>query len=507
MQGAPAQSAEVRVPDWPEAVRRRSRPVLFGLIHLALIYAMGYFLIFTAAPSIALVGAALVYGGVGWGITAAFAAVPVGILWYMACTIAVKRLLIGRIRPGVFPLESIAYLRHWFLTYLLNNTRDILLPLYATTYFPSFLRALGARIGRTSEISTVMHISPDLLRIDEGSFLADACLIGGQRVYRGVVELAPNRIGRHTFIGNSALVPGGVDIGDECLVGVLSIPPADARTRVEKGVRWLGSPGFRLPRTQQDIHFDESQTFRPSRYLQRLRAAIDVARILLPGMIGAAGLVIFVALFYLAYITLPLWSALLAAPAIALMLSLAGIIAAAGVKKLLIGTFKPVVTPLYSVFVWLNEIVNAVYESIAAPALLPFMGTPLIGPLLRTMGCKVGRWTFLETTLFSEFDLVEIGDYCALNLGSTIQTHLFEDRVMKVAPLKIGDQCSVGNMAVILYGTEMRKRSWLGPLSLLMKGETLPEASRWYGIPTQPISLPRPGVTVKQAMSAEGPAQ
>ena len=45
----------------------------------------------------------------------------------------------------------------------------------------------------------------------------------------------------------------------------------------------------------------------------------------------------------------------------------------------------------------------------------------------------------LETTYFSEFDLVHIGDHAAINLGATIQTHLFEDRVMKADYLRIGN--------------------------------------------------------------------
>ena len=61
--------------------------------------------------------------------------------------VAVKRLCIGRIEPGIYPLESWNYLRHWFLSYLLTNTRSILMPLYATVYLPTVLRWLGAKIG------------------------------------------------------------------------------------------------------------------------------------------------------------------------------------------------------------------------------------------------------------------------------------------------------------------------------------------------------------------------
>src|SRR6185295_18333404 len=85
------------------------------------------------------------------------------------------------------------------------------------------------------------------------------------------------------------------------------------------------------------------------------------------------------------------------------------------------------------------------------------------------------------------FDLAEIGDYAAVNYGATIQTHLFEDRILKADRLKIGEGASVGNMAVVLYDTEMQLGSCIAPLSVLMKGDKLPPLSRWCGIPTQPM--------------------
>ena len=89
---------------------------------------------------------------------------------------------------------------------------------------------------------------------------------------------------------------------------------------------------------------------------------------------------------------------------------------------------------------------------------------------------------------------MQIGDYAALNRGAVIQNHLFEDRVMKSSYLKIGDECSVGNMAVVLYDSEMAARSALGPLSLLMKGESLAHDTQWHGIPCMPC-MPHPAQT------------
>ncbi len=84
---------------------------------------------------------------------------------------------------------------------------------------------MGAKIGKHVEISTITNVIPDLLEIDDGCFLADGCIIGGHRIYRGVVEVRGNRIGRRSFIGNSALVPGGANVGSDSLIGVMSKPP------------------------------------------------------------------------------------------------------------------------------------------------------------------------------------------------------------------------------------------------------------------------------------------
>jgi carbonic anhydrase/acetyltransferase-like protein (isoleucine patch superfamily) len=68
---------------------------------------------------------------------------------------------------------------------------------------------------------------------------------------------------------------------------------------------------------------------------------------------------------------------------------------------------------------------------------------------------------------------------------------------MKADYLRIGTGCTVGNLAVVLYGTQMLRGSTLGPLSLLMKGETLPAASNWIGIPSEPKEALPPAVSAR----------
>jgi non-ribosomal peptide synthetase-like protein len=486
MRGSPAEpTASISIPHLAKPHGRLINS-LFGFIHLLLIYLMGYLLLVSALPFVAIVGLALYLGGPVAGFAAGAAAVPISILWYIKLVISVKRLFIGRIRPGNYSTRSLTFLRYWFLSYLLTNTRHLVLPLYATLFLPRFLRCLGAKIGRHVEISTITQATPDLLEIGEGSFLADACILGGHRIVDGRIDLRSNRIGRRTFVGNSAFLPAGVDLGDNNLVGVLSTTPAGT-SNTPHDMRWLGSPGFLLPATEKVSCFSNKETFEPGILMTWARVLVDGLRILLPAMVSAAFLGVFCAAVTFAYHSLSPLHILILTPLFSLATSILTLLAIAFLRHVFMRPFEPVVKPLWSAYVWFNEVVNALYETAYAPLIAPMLGTPFVALFLRFLGCRVGKWAFIETTLLSEFDLVKIGDRAALNLGSTVQTHLFEDRVMKSDTIEIGDCCSVGNMAVILYGTRMERGSTLGPLSVLMKGEVLPSWSRWHGIPSQPM--------------------
>ena len=296
--GVPAETAEVAVPRLADGRKiPRQRPFLFGLFHLLLIYAMGYVAIFALVPSVYLVAYAL-DDGVIPGLVATFAAVPLAIVLYTLLVLGIK-LFFGREKGGTFPVHSGDYLIHWTFDGLLGSLSKVLMPVYATIYLPPLLRLLGAKIGANAEISTVLHISPDLLEVGEGSFLADACVVGGKRLHGGLIEVRPNRIGARSFIGNSALVPGGIDVGDDCLIGVQSTPPAGVAC-TPNGTRWLGSPGFELPNTQGFSCFSAEETYRPTPKLYRTRAMIDAVRVVLPSLLIAASLVGFVGLMILA---------------------------------------------------------------------------------------------------------------------------------------------------------------------------------------------------------------
>jgi len=159
----------------------------------------------------------------------------------------------------------------------------------------------------------------------------------------------------------------------------------------------------------------------------------------------------------------------------------------AAFKWLLLGRYRQRSEPMWTPFVWLSEAATNLYEGIAVPNFMRYLrGTPWLPWAFNLLGCHIGKGVYLDTTDITEFDCVHIGDHAEMNALTCPQTHLFEDRVMKVDHVVIGPQVTVGPRSTVLYGARLGERVQLGPMTLVMKGESLPAATRWRGNPAAP---------------------
>jgi monoamine oxidase/acetyltransferase-like isoleucine patch superfamily enzyme/SAM-dependent methyltransferase len=510
-QKSPSQVAFESVPRW-----ERATCYLLQAISLAVYYA-----------AIALPAAIVIYtimsileDGIFRVDIAIGALVIAGVLpwpFYLGLSIGTKWLIIGRFQAGRVPLWSIAYWRFWVVRLFAG--------LSGATFFRGtplmnlYFRAMGAEVGANVLISTLHCVAFDLVSIGEGASIGAETQLLGYRVEDGMLVLGRVDIGDDCFVGMhcslgldvamragsrlddlSLLSDGTRMTAGECRRGV---PAEPAQVEVPQGLDGEKVPRrpflFGLPGKQGFSWVKTEETYQPTPAFYLTRAIVNAMRMLRV----AAGTIGFIGLTILARRHLPLWAAVMSVPFAGMLLTWAAIMLAAGIKDVVLGPFEPTVEPLWSKFIWLNELVNGIYESTAAPALMPLLGTPFAVWGLRQMGCRIGRHVFMDTTLFSEFDLAQIGDYAAVNYGATIQTHLFEGRILKAGRLEIGSGATVGNMAIVLYGTKMRLGSSLAPLSALMKGETLPPLSRWYGVPAQP-DRPRPAGGMAWAVETTG---
>ncbi len=422
-----------------------------------------------------------------FGVPGLFAAAPVvGLLFVFSLSgliVILKKMVLPTIKPGRYPVRSFLYMRKWFVDRLMEMSLGMTNSLYATLYLAPFLRLLGAKIGRLAEISTISHIIPDLLEIEDQSFVADIAHVGPAVLRGGCFTLAPVHIGRRSFIGNAAFVPGKTKVGDNSLIGVLSVPPD---RKVPADTTWLGVPPLHLPEREQSESFPEHLTFSPTRALYLRRLGYEYFRVTLPATFAYLGSVVLLlsAIFLLAVFSMPV-AALLQGSAV-LLVGFAVTLLIAAIKKIVVGSYRPKVRPMWSPFVWRSELVTALYENVVVPWLLSRLtGTPFMAPVLRLFGTRIGNRCYLETTFLTEFDLVEVGDDCAIGQACSLQTHLFEDRVMKMSRLQIGNRCTIGPRAVILYDATLEDGVELEGLSLVMKGETLAGNGCWRGSPAR----------------------
>ncbi|MDO5697558.1 MAG: amino acid adenylation domain-containing protein [Dermatophilus congolensis] len=387
--------------------------------------------------------------------------------------------------PGVHHLRSRLGVEKWFADKLLEASLLYTNTLYSTLFTPMWLRKLGARIGPRAEVSTIANIDPDLLVIGAESFVADMASVGSATYCNGHVAFRPTTVATRAFVGNASFVPSGSHLGSDSLLGVGSTPPVNG---VPEGTSWLGSPSIFLPRREVYDEFTEEETFKPKPRQVAARYAIEFLRIVMPSSILALSL--FGTFHFtgdVASADMPLWVIALAMPAIALVMSLVVVLFVALMKWAVVGRYKPRVEPLWNFFVRRSEFVTGVFEAAAVPALLQMLtGTPMLGPLLRLYGVKVGRRTLIDTTYITEFDLVRIGNDTIVGSNVSLQTHLFEDRVMKMHIVDVEDRVTLGSRSVVLYDTHVREEALTAPLTLVMKGEELPAGTAWAGIPAQP---------------------
>jgi non-ribosomal peptide synthetase-like protein len=177
-------------------------------------------------PSTILVAYVALRFGTPWGIASTLLSGPIFV--FATCTLVLlgKRAIMPSVKPGVYSVRSGFGVRKWLNDQLMAMSLGLTNTLYATLYLTPFLRLLGARIGRWSEVSTVGNLDPDMLVVGHESFVADIAIIAPAVFHQGGVALAPSVVGDRSFVGNGALVPISTQLGDNCLIGVYSVPPA-----------------------------------------------------------------------------------------------------------------------------------------------------------------------------------------------------------------------------------------------------------------------------------------
>lgn len=474
--GAPAGKLGKAKRNWPKERPQRGTwwRAMYGATGLALTV-----LPVPAAVSALLVAHAFVDPSAGLGAAlgaAAEALAPAtlafGLTYALTLLIAV-RLASIRLREGTHPTHSRIGWQAWTVTQLMDRSRETLFPLYAGLITPVWLRLLGMRIGRRAEVSTVLAL-PSLTTVGDGAFLADDTLTAPYELGGGWVRVGRAEIGRRAFLGNSGMTAPGRSVPDGGLVGVLSATPKKAK----KGTSYLGLPPVKLPRPV--AAGDQSRTYDPPARLLWARGLVELCRIV--PVFCSAGIALLTAA---ALSALGGW----AWPLCGVVFLGAGLLAGAvsvAMKWLLVGRHRTGEHPLWSSFVWRNELADTFVEVLAVPWLAGAVpGTSLMNLWLRGLGARIGRGVWVESYWLPETDLVTLEDGATVNRGCVLQTHLFHDRILRTDTVVLREGATLGPGGIVLPGSTVGARTTLGPASLVMAAESVPDDTRWLGNPIE----------------------
>ncbi|MDQ2707845.1 MAG: AMP-binding protein [Actinomycetota bacterium] len=156
--------------------------------------------------------------------------------------IAAKWLLIGRWKPQQFPVWSLTYVRFWLVKTLIRANPLALSA--GSPFYTLYLRALGAKVGRSVEIfSQTVPVCTDLLTIGDGTVIRRESYLLGYRAHSGMIQIGSVTLGKDVLIGEKTVLDINTSMGDGAQLGHTSA--LHFGQAVPAGERWHGSPGER----------------------------------------------------------------------------------------------------------------------------------------------------------------------------------------------------------------------------------------------------------------------
>jgi len=421
-----------------------------------------------------------------------FGALVVGLL----AVVTVPRALSFFIKPDkVYRLYGFHFWIHQTIT-TMTNVKFFTDLFGDSSYIVGYLRSLGYQLSPVEQTGSnfgmlVKHESPFLSSVGGGTVVADGLSMANADFSNTSFSLSQVSIGRNNFLGNNILYPAQGRTGDNCLLATKVMVPIDGEVR--EGVGLLGSPSFEIPRSvERDTGFDLNSKDELHRRLAAknshnvvtialrllVRWIYFLVVILISGAaadlyhsMGANGIAASGALIFL---FTPVYFVLVHR-------------AVSGLKALVPGGCS-----IYDRAFWRHE---RYWKVPANQYMQAFNGTPFKNVIWRMLGVRIGRRVFDDGLSMTEQTFVAIGDNCTFNAGTIVQSHSQEDGAFKSDFISIGANCTLGVSSFVHYGVTMGEGAELAPDSFLMKGEEVPEHSRWGGNPASELRNDPAGVS------------
>jgi acetyltransferase-like isoleucine patch superfamily enzyme len=117
-----------------------------------------------------------------------------------------------------------------------------------------------------------------------------------------------------------------------------------------------------------------------------------------------------------------------------------------------------------------------------------FRGSPVWTAYLRLAGARLGRRVYVNSLSVTDYNLLEFGDDVVIGDDVHVSGHTVEAGIVKTAPLRLGNNVTLGLGSVIEIGVEAGDRCQVGALSFVPKYARLEAGAIYAGIPAERIA-------------------
>jgi non-ribosomal peptide synthetase-like protein len=429
-------------------------------------------------------------------ILGAFASLIVIYPVMLVIPILVKWLVIGRYKPGAYPLWGSYYFRWWLVT-----TIEAAVPvgyLAGTPLLGIYLRLMGARVGPNVHLDSDSFAIYDLLTIGEGSSINVDSNLLGYTVEDGCLKLGRITIGRRCFVGTRSALREDTVMEDDSTLEDLSL--LSRGQTLPRGQTWRGSPAQKVEagdaaarRDGRGLHEGPKKSDSMSAPPTRLRRFVfgflhGVGLLVFPVLVVAALFPGIVVMNHLNYLD-PYYWYLLLSPLVGLSFIALLCLEIAAVKWLLLGKVKPGSHPLHSFYYLRKWFVDQTMD-LSLDILGPLYASVYLTPWYKLLGARLGKGAEISTASFISPDLLSIGEESFIADSVSLGAPRVRDGCMTIGKNHIGRRSFIGNSAMLPPDTVIGDSVLIGCLSAPpTPAEALREDSAWFGSP--PIFLPQ----------------
>jgi hypothetical protein len=117
-----------------------------------------------------------------------------------------------------------------------------------------------------------------------------------------------------------------------------------------------------------------------------------------------------------------------------------------------------------------------------------FRGSPIWTTYLRLAGARLGRRVYVNSLALTDYNLLEFGDDVVIGDDVHLSGHTVEGGVVKTAPLRLGNNVTIGLGSVLEIGVEAGDACQIGALSFVPKFRRLQAGVTYGGIPAERIA-------------------